>query len=412
MLRNLNQKTASGQVVLGIPYVGMLASELPTGFPLAGSLNNDVEAGDPVGTRYCGTMTAWPSQGTMTVYEDGSLSFVGAPDGVYNATMQVKKYSPAAGLFLSEPAPIVMTVGAAAGSAPGATLTSVSVLTRGAASASSSAPGATLASSPVFTAGGATGGAAPVNANAPGATLVSAGAFSPGAASSGSIPNSVVVPASRTAVFAGGSRVVLFGTESSPKLLPNGPYLKNKKWTINKVPADKLYYIGDVTRDLADSGTTIKSVTALTNGVTLLEGPSPQGGLIVVKIGGLNLTTGFDNYCTLRILLNNGEQIDRTIHFALADDRSWSFAKDPDDQRFYAIDVSSDLEYSSTTLASVQAPTPVGVTSLAAPITQGGSGIVKLGSLDIAGANTCTLPLTFATGEQVFRTIYFTATDN
>jgi hypothetical protein len=114
LLRNLNQKTAAGAVVLGTPYAGKLASELPTGFPLSGLLNNDVAAGDPVGTLYCGTMVTWPSAGKFMPYEDGSFSFTDAPDGTYNASMLVKKFSPTAGLFYSDTAPITLTIGQAA----------------------------------------------------------------------------------------------------------------------------------------------------------------------------------------------------------------------------------------------------------------------------------------------------------
>lgn len=111
MLRDLTATTSGGRGILGTHLVGVLASELPSGFPLPGLLNNDVEADDPVGTLYCGTMTSWPSAGVLTVDEYGAFSFTGAPDGTYNATMLVKKYGPTSGLFLSEASNITFTIG-------------------------------------------------------------------------------------------------------------------------------------------------------------------------------------------------------------------------------------------------------------------------------------------------------------
>jgi hypothetical protein len=286
----------------------------------------------------------------------------------------------------------------------------------GAVAASASAPGAALASATKLVAGlasaGGQGGPTAVAGNAPGAALSSSTSIAAGMASSATVPAVITVAASRIAVFAGGSRVVLFGTENAPKLLQNGPYLKNKKWTINKAPLDKLWYVADVSRVMLEAGTVAVSCVALVNGVMLLEGPVIQGGLISVKIGGLNTATNFDNYVTLRISCANGEQIDKSIHFTLLDDRSWTFPKDPDDLQYFAIDCSADLGYSLSTLASVQAPTPVGVNSLMPPVAQDNLAIVKLGGLDLAGTNSCMVPITFASGEQIFRTIYFTQTDN
>lgn len=92
MLRNLN-KVANGARVLGIPYVGVLASEMPTGFDLPGLLNNDVDAGDPANTRYLVQIKTWPSAGTLQVDENGAFVFSGAADGTYTGTETVTKFS-------------------------------------------------------------------------------------------------------------------------------------------------------------------------------------------------------------------------------------------------------------------------------------------------------------------------------
>jgi len=76
---------------MGTPYVGLLASELPSGFALPGMLANDVLAGDPAGCRYRQEITSWPSAGALSVGEDCAFSFTGAPDGVYTGTTKVYK---------------------------------------------------------------------------------------------------------------------------------------------------------------------------------------------------------------------------------------------------------------------------------------------------------------------------------
>jgi hypothetical protein len=53
--------------------------------------------------------------------------------------------------------------------------------------------------------------------------------------------------------------------------------------------------------------------------VQLLEGPSVQGNLIVVKLGGLDTSPGAVNSITFRITCANTEQFDRTIYFNRVD---------------------------------------------------------------------------------------------
>lgn len=98
------------------------------------------------------------------------------------------------------------------------------------------------------------------------------------------------------------------------------PYLKDGKWTIDKDPEDKRYYVADISQDLTDSNTTAASVTCVVAGVTVLEGPEIQGSKIVVKLGGLDTaTSGAVNYCTFRVVCANSEQFDRTIYFNRVD---------------------------------------------------------------------------------------------
>lgn len=69
---------------------GIPASAIATGFAQPSLLENDVSASDPAGTLYQFELTK-PSVGTMTIYEDSSFSFTGAPDGTYTGSQTVRK---------------------------------------------------------------------------------------------------------------------------------------------------------------------------------------------------------------------------------------------------------------------------------------------------------------------------------
>jgi hypothetical protein len=215
----------------------------------------------------------------------------------------------------------------------------------------------------------------------------------------GSIPRPVTVPASRTAKFAANPRVAVFNT-ARPVALTKGAL-------------DELWFVGDFTKDLTDAATTAASVIPVSAGVAVLEGPALQGALGVVKLGALDASG--QSYFTFRVTCANGEQFDRTITLAAVDDRSWVFGKDPDDQRFYALDLSSDLALSvNTTLSAVGSPFVAGVSALSAPAIQGALIVIKFGGLATgAGAvNSCGLAVTFANGEKIYRSIYFNREDH
>lgn len=91
------------------------------------------------------------------------------------------------------------------------------------------------------------------------------------------------------------------------------------KWELLKDPEDKRFYVADVTNDLVDSNTTATAATAIPVGVTELVAAQVQGGLIVVKLGGMDTSPDPTNYCTLRIDCANGERFYRTIHFTRVD---------------------------------------------------------------------------------------------
>ncbi|WP_141828365.1 hypothetical protein [Herbaspirillum sp. SJZ107] len=234
-----------------------------------------------------------------------------------------------------------------------------------------------------------------------GAVLVASSAMAPGAAiggsSGGTIPGVVTVPASRTAKFAANPRAAVFNT--------------TRPVSLTKGALDELWFVGDFTKDLTDAATTTVSVVPVSAAVVVLEGPSLQGALGLVKLGAMS--SGSASF-TFRVTCANGEVFDRTILLTAVEDRLWVFGKDPDDQRFYAFDFAADLALSAnTTLASVGTPIVVGMTALSGPSIQGSQVVMKFGGLAAGDTvNSCGLPVNFANGEKIYRSIYFTREDH
>ena len=143
MLRNLARPNTNGGGILGTHLVGVPASALPVGFPLAGLLNNDVAQGDPAGTLYRVEIIDWPSAGELHVEENGAFSFTDAPDGTYTGATKVYKSNLAdAGSYsftVGEAAPELTPVSAALAGAY-SILASVSAQLAGAYQILSSAP--------------------------------------------------------------------------------------------------------------------------------------------------------------------------------------------------------------------------------------------------------------------------------
>jgi len=284
--------------------------------------------------------------------------------------------------------------------APGASLVATSSMAGGAAVGASAgvAGGAQLVAASSMAPGAAFGSKA---ATASGAALVASSSMAPGAAtggSNGSIPGVITVPTSRTAKFAANPRVAVFNT-TRPVALVKGAL-------------DELWFVGDFSKDLTDAATTAESVAPVSAGVAVLQAPTLQGVLGLVKLGAMG---GGPAYFTFRVTCANGEVFDRTILLTAVDDRLWVFSKDPDDQRFYAFDFAADLALSAnTTLASVGTPVVAGVTALSAPGIQGSQVVMKFGGLSTASdaANSCGLPVTFANGEKIYRSIYFIKEDH
>jgi len=183
MLRNLNV-TTGGRRILGVSDVGILAatiaSETASGTNGAGLLYDESVNPANSGKQLRIAITSAPGSGTLFVYENGAFDFDGAANGTYSIG-----YNWYADDVLGGSDTATVIVGAADGSAAGATLTGTSSLTAGAASGTSvgTANGVTLTGSSTISAGSATGGSGIVHGTATGSMLTGTSGIASGQAS-------------------------------------------------------------------------------------------------------------------------------------------------------------------------------------------------------------------------------------
>lgn len=89
LLRNLNL-SAGGKRILGTPWVGVLGSSVPSsGDNGPGIAYNDLTLPADANKAIRVSIVAWPSAGTLFVFEDTSFVFSGAPDGIYSFQYQL-----------------------------------------------------------------------------------------------------------------------------------------------------------------------------------------------------------------------------------------------------------------------------------------------------------------------------------
>lgn len=106
------------------------------------------------------------------------------------------------------------------------------------------------------------------------------------------------------------------------------PTFANGKWTVKKDPDDIRWYKFGLANDLTDSNTTPRAenpLVAICEGVALVAHPNGGPNLHMsgtdayAYLGGLDLGNGAENFCTIRLTCENGEQIDRTMWFVRED---------------------------------------------------------------------------------------------
>ena len=106
------------------------------------------------------------------------------------------------------------------------------------------------------------------------------------------------------------------------------PYLLNNKWMVPKDPDDIRWYKFGFAKDLTDSSTTPRAsnpLLAICAGVALVTHPGGGPNLYMsgtdayAYLGGLDVGSNAQNFCTVRLTCANGEQIDRTMWFIRED---------------------------------------------------------------------------------------------
>lgn len=96
----------AGSVVVGVPGLGVLAEAVPsTGEHGAGYLYDSLEFPADSGKEVRGLITTWPTQGTLTAFEDSSFEYDGASD-----TFAFQMYVD--GVATGTPQTVTITVGA------------------------------------------------------------------------------------------------------------------------------------------------------------------------------------------------------------------------------------------------------------------------------------------------------------
>lgn len=107
------------------PRVGVLASEIPTGFARPAFLLNDVDTAFP-NRLYSLEILTLPSAGTLYLDKTGAGSFSGAPIGKYTGLQRVKKFDVNVGLVSVQEGSYTLDIVAAQPTVTGVTITPTS----------------------------------------------------------------------------------------------------------------------------------------------------------------------------------------------------------------------------------------------------------------------------------------------
>ena len=98
-------------------------------------------------------------------------------------------------------------------------------------------------------------------------------------------------------------------------MLIETPFVKDGRVTFRKTPSARLLYGWDLVDWLAETGTTLLSVTGAGVGIAPAGQAFIQGTVMCVWITGLDLTDGAENSYTFDFQCADGGAESRTIHF-------------------------------------------------------------------------------------------------
>lgn len=98
-------------------------------------------------------------------------------------------------------------------------------------------------------------------------------------------------------------------------MLIETPFVKDGRVTFRKTPAARLLYGWDLIDWLAETGTTLQSVTGTGIGITPDGQSFIQGTVMCIWIAGMDIKDGAENSYTFNFQCADGSAESRTIHF-------------------------------------------------------------------------------------------------
>lgn len=200
----------AGLVLVGNVGVGVLASTIPsTGGVGASFLYNDITLPADANKSIRALILTRPSAGTLFVYEDGSFTFSGAPDGTYSFTYQLY----VDGVSTGSPATVTLNVGSGISASGQAVSTCTATLTTGIKLSANAQAVSTCTAT--LSLGNSLGSANAVSVSTATATLttsikLNAVASAVSTATANLTGGSQVNPSIRTVIFDGGTNTASF----------------------------------------------------------------------------------------------------------------------------------------------------------------------------------------------------------
>jgi hypothetical protein len=276
---------------------GILASEIPTGFANASMLLNDVDGADPANTVYRLRALSGPNFGKLVINPDGTQQYTPTAGfvGVSTGTTEVWKNNELA--YITD---YSYTSGSPAGV--------VNLIAANCTQAHTSSSGAIIIGT------------------IPTITLVAANCAQANNSSSGAI-SIVEIPVINLAA----ANCTQFNQSSSVALIDPDGYIHGVLYPepavpvtytvhggrpyILKHPGSEMYFGVDLVNWLITRQTTLVSVTAVAEGITVLIPAFVQGNAVLAKFGAMDEEEEAVNSCTFYFTCDNGEVGVEVIHF-------------------------------------------------------------------------------------------------
>lgn len=409
--------------------VGVLASEIPSGFSLPAFLLNDVDANAP-NRLYSLKITSLPSAGDLFLNKAGVGTFTGAPVGVYTGTQVIEKFDPGIGLVSRASSTYTLTIAAPAEAPP--RVTSVVISPRGGNGSQKFTAQVLGTNNPSQAVTWTKAGPGTLSADgdfvAPARTTVdqvisikATSVLDPTMFDSVTIIIAALVvnevPPEVLGVEVSPTGLLLLGGSSqqlTARVIGNGNISQDVLWEVDR---GTITATGMVTMPPAVAG--VQEVNAK---ATSIQNPTKSGTvkILVQALGDINphdivlspariLKTAANNW---KERISYNEKDGDTFYLSQG---LWCIDKDPDDHLYYALDLIPYLESIGAGISSVIGLVE-GVQLLMGPFVRDRLIIVKIGggnrSASVDAVNSLTLRISCSNGEVVDKSIYFVMKDN